>query len=231
MYDRPLEYAETRTQLGTFLAKVYGWMSMGLVLTAAVAMGVANSESMLRLIFGNRAVLIGLIIGELLLVIVLSAAIQRIPAALASLMFLLYAGLNGLTLSVIFLLYTRHSIATTFFVTGGTFGAMSLYGYFTKRDLTSLGNLAFMLLIGVIIGSVVNFFFASTMLYWIITYVGIAVFVGLTAYDTQRIKRIGLGLTEDGAVMQRAAVLGALRLYLDFINLFLLLLRLLGRRR
>ena len=190
-----------------------------------------DTPSVLRVIFGNRAVFFGLIIGELVLVIALSAAIQRISAGVASAMFLLYAGINGLTISAIFLIYTGQSIASTFFVTAGTFGAMSLYGYYTKRDLTSIGNLCFMLLLGLILASVVNFFWANSTLYWIITYAGIGIFVGLTAYDTQRIKQIGMSIGEDGQLVQKAAVLGALRLYLDFINLFLLLLRLLGLRR
>ena len=226
-----MDYAGTAVQQNTFVSKVFGWMAGGLLLTAIVALAVANTPSLTRAIYGNPAVLIGLIIGELVLVVVLSAAINRMSAGLATALFLLYAAVNGVVLSFIFLLYTRASITTTFFVSAGTFGAMSLYGYYTKRDLTSIGSLCFMALIGLIIGSVVNLFWANEMLYWLITYAGILIFVGLTAYDAQKIKRMGLSIGGDGQLARKAAVLGALAIYLDFINLFLLLLRLLGRRR
>ena len=145
--------------------------------------------------------------------------------------FLLYAAINGLTLSFIFLRYTGQSITRVFFITSGTFAAMSAYGFFTKRDLSSWGNILFMGLIGIIIASIVNFFLKSTMLYWIISYVGVAVFIGLTAYDTQRIKKMYLSFQEGAEFSKRLAILGALHLYLDFINLFLFLLRIFGRRR
>jgi len=225
------DFTAARAEQSTFVAKVYGWMSAGLMLTAVVALATANSPTMIRAIFGNRALFFGLIIGELLLVIVLSAAINRMSAGLATVMFLAYAAVNGLTLSMIFLIYTKASLTSTFFVTGGTFGALSLYGYYTKRDLTSIGNLCMMALFGLIIASVVNLFWANSTLYWIVTYAGVLIFVGLTAYDTQKIKRIAASVGTDGQVVRKAAILGALRLYLDFINLFLLLLRLLGRRR
>ena len=231
----PVDYAEGRVEQNTFVAKVYGWMSIGLLLTAIVALATVNTPSLIAAIFLNKALFFGLIIGELLLVVVLSAAINRIPAGAATALFLLYAAINGLTLSVIFLVYTQASIASTFFVTAGTFGALSLYGYFTKRDLTTIGNLCGMALFGLIIASVVNLFVANSTLYWVVTYAGVVIFVGLTAYDTQRIRRMAesVSVVQDGqeAAIGRLSVIGALILYLDFINLFLLLLRLLGRRR
>ena len=215
----------------TFVSKVYGWMAFALFVTAMVAMGVANTPAVRNVVLGNRAIFFGLIIGELVLVIALSAAIARISAATATIMFVIYSAVNGLTLSVIFVVYTDASIASTFFITGGTFAAMSAYGYFTKRDLTSIGNLCFMALIGLILASLVNIFLQNAMLYWVVTYVGILIFVGLVAYDTQRIKQIARAGIEEGEAAQKGAILGALRLYLDFINLFLLLLRIFGRRR
>jgi len=215
----------------TFVSKVYGWMAFALFVTAMVAMGVANTPAVRNVVLGNRAIFFGLILGELILVIALSAAIARISAATATIMFVIYSAVNGLTLSVIFVIYTEASIASTFFITGGTFAAMSAYGYFTKRDLTSIGNLCFMALIGLILASVVNLFLQNAMLYWVVTYVGILIFVGLVAYDTQRIKQIARAGIEEGEAAQKGAILGALRLYLDFINLFLLLLRIFGRRR
>jgi len=215
----------------TFVSKVYGWMAIALVITAFVAMAVASSEAAAKLILANRGLFYGLLIGELLLVIALTAAIGRMSATTATVVFVIYAAANGVTLSLIFLVFTAESIASTFFVTGGTFGAMSLYGYYTKRDLTSIGNLCFMALIGLIIASLVNLFLMNPMLYWVTTYVGILIFVGLTAYDTQKIKRIAMAGIEEGDAAQKGAILGALALYLDFINLFLLFLRLFGRRR
>ena len=214
----------------TFVSKVYGWMAFALVVTGGVAW-VTISTPLGKIVWGNPLLFYGALIGELLLVIGLSAAINKMSAATATGVFVLYSALNGLTLSVVFLVFTAESIASTFFVTAGTFGAMSLYGYYTKTDLTSIGNLCFMALFGVIIASVVNLFLANSALYWITTYVGIAVFVGLTAYDTQKIKRMGLAGIEEGDAAQKGAIMGALALYLDFINLFLLLLRLFGRRR
>ena len=170
-------------------------------------------------------------IGELALVVYLTSAINRLSQTTAIAVFLLYSLLNGLTMSVIFLVYTTGSIASTFFVTAGTFAAMSIYGYTTKKDLSSIGNMAFMALIGVIIASVVNWFLQSEMLYWIVTYLGVAVFIGLTAYDTQKLKEIGSRGFVDQENMEKMSILGALTLYLDFINLFLFLLRILGNRR
>ena len=173
---------------------------------------------------------VALVVAELALVIYLSARIARMSFASAMVSFLAYSFLNGLTLSVVFLAYTKSSIASTFFVTAGTFAAMSLYGYFTKKDLSSWGNLFFMALIGLIIATIVNVFWANTTLYWITTYAGVLIFVGLTAYDTNRIKQM-LANQEVNEGTQKLALLGALTLYLDFINMFLYLLRIFGDRR
>ena len=226
-YPAPLTSAAT----ATFLPKVYGWMTAGLALTALAAVFTLTSEGLLQLIFGNRLVFYGLIIGELGLVIALSAAINRISSLAATLMFLLYSALNGVTCAGIFLMYTSSSIASTFLVASGTFAAMGLYGYATKRDLTGWGSFLFMGLIGIVIASLVNIFLQSAMITWVTTYIGVFVFVGLTAYDTQKLKRIGEGGFADGETQKKAAILGALTLYLDFINLFLMLLRIMGNRR
>ena len=226
----PYVASQAQVQQRTIISQVYAWMAAGLLVTGAIALFTVNTPALLSLIFGNRLVFFGLLIGELLLVIGLSAAIGRISAGASTAIFMLYAALNGLTMAAIFLVYTRSSIASTFFVTAGTFGAMSLYGYTTKRDLTTIGNLCVMGLIGFLLASIVNFFLRSQAIYWITTYAGIAIFVGLTAWDTQKIKRMtALGAGEEQA--GRIAIAGALMLYLDFINLFLLLLRLFGRRR
>jgi len=214
-----------------FITKVYGWMGFALLITAFVALFAVSTPAIMRFILTNQWVFFGLLIGELALVGYLVIAIKKMSAFTATLVFLGYAALNGLTFSVIFLMFTAESIASTFFVTAGTFGAMSFYGYVTKRDLTSIGNLCFMALIGVIIASIVNIFLKSPALYWITTYIGVIVFVGLTAYDTQKIKQMGATMAEGTEQERKGAVRGALALYLDFINLFLMLLRIFGRRR
>ncbi|GFO63236.1 Bax inhibitor-1/YccA family protein [Geomonas paludis] len=203
---------------------VYGWMSGGLLLTALVSVITASSPALLQAILGNRILFYALLFGELGLVVAISGAINRISAATASMLFLLYAALNGLTMSTIFVAYTHSSIASTFLVSAGMFGAMSLYGYLTRSDLSSWGSFLFMGLVGVVIASLVNIFLHSSMLNWVLSLCGIIVFTGLTAYDTQRIKQMG----NTGG---KGAILGALTLYLDFINMFLLLLRFLGDRR
>jgi len=215
----------------SFISKVYAWMSLALAITAFVAMFVASSPSLIEAIVGNRIIFIGLLIGELLLVVFISGIIGKISGATATFLFVVYAVLNGITLSFIFLLYTSSSIASTFFVTAGTFAGMSLYGYTTKRDLTSWGNLLMMALLGVVIASVVNMFFNNAIVYWVTTYIGIIVFVGLIAYDTQKLKAVNTSGIEGTDIERKGAIMGALMLYLDFINLFLLLLRLFGRRK
>jgi FtsH-binding integral membrane protein len=175
--------------------------------------------------------LIVLIIAELALVWTVSAAVNKLSAPVATALFMLYSALNGLTLSVIFLAYTHKTLGSTFLVTAAMFGAMSVYGMVTRRDLTRLGSFLFMALIGLILASVVNLFLASPAMYWIISYAGVLIFVGLTAYDTQRLKLVAEHTANDQAMAARLAVNGALTLYLDFINLFLLMLRILGDRR
>lgn len=173
------------------MAQVYGWMTVGLLLTAFVAWYAANSAAVMELLFTNRVFLIGLIIAQLALVIVLSAMIQKLSAGVTTMLFMLYSALTGLTLSSIFIVYTAASIASTFVVTAGMFGAMSLYGYTTKRDLSGFGNMLFMALIGIVLASLVNFWLKSEALMWAVTYIGVIVFVGLTAYDTQKLKNMG----------------------------------------
>ncbi len=226
-----LDAEQIRREQVTFIAKVYAWMCGALALTAVTALITASSPAILELIFGNKILFYGLIIAELGLVWYLSSAIQRMSAAAATGWFLFYSFLNGLTLSVIFVLYTTASIAGTFFVTAATFGAMSLYGYYTKRDLTKWGSLLMMALIGLILASVVNMFFNNPILYWITTYAGILIFVGLVAYDTQKIKDMNIIGNEGTEEDHKEAIMGSLALYLDFINLFLYMLRLLGNRK
>jgi FtsH-binding integral membrane protein len=228
---------KTREQIGIksyqalYMTKVYNWMALDLFVTGIVAYITATTPQMIGAIVSSKLLFYGLILGELGLVIYLTAAIRKMSQTTAIASFLIYSVLNGLTMSVIFLVYTTSSISTTFFVTAGTFAAMSFYGYTTKKDLTSIGNMAFMALIGIIIASIVNFFLKSEMMYWIITYLGVAIFVGLTAYDTQKLKNIGSRGFSDQENMEKMSVLGALTLYLDFINLFLFLLRILGDRK
>jgi len=228
LYYRGERVAATQ---GEFVRRVYNWMGLGLATTAVVSLYTASNSKLLTWIFGNPMIFFGLIIAELGLVIALSAGINRMQAATATIMFFLYSALNGVTLSAIFIAYTSASIANTFFVTAGTFGAMSLYGYTTQRDLTSWGSFLTMGLIGVILASLVNFFFKSEAVYWLVTYAGIIVFVGLAAYDAQKIKAMALQGFGDEESERKGAVIGALQLYLDFINLFLLLLRIFGRRK
>lgn len=211
---------------------VYLWMSLALAITGLTALVVADSPSIHSMIFSSKLTFYGLVIGELALVWYLSARINSLSFITATTIFIIYSILNGVMLSVIFLVYTTDSIASTFFVTAGTFGAMSLFGYITKRNLTSIGSFCFMALIGLIIASIVNMFLHSEMMYWVITYAGVLIFVGLTAYDTQKIKQLLMAEgTEINETTQKIALMGALTLYLDFINLFLYLLRLIGNRK
>ncbi|MBR6868164.1 MAG: Bax inhibitor-1/YccA family protein [Prevotella sp.] len=213
------------------MRKVYLWMTMALVITGFTAYYVATSETLLTLLLTNQIVFWVLVIGELGLVIGLSAAINRLSLTTATLMFVLYSVVNGATMSFIFLMYTASSITNVFFITAGTFAAMALYGYFTKSDLSSWGKYLLMALIGIIIATVVNIFTKSQGLAVIINYLGVLVFVGLTAYDSQKIKMMLLQMPDAGEAAQKVALLGALSLYLDFINLFLYLLRLFGSKR
>lgn len=220
-----------RSEQIALFRNVYLWMTMALVITGATAMTVADSPTLLNLIFGSKVTFLGLIIAELALVVVLSKYIFRMSFLTATLTFIGYSVLNGATLASIFLLYTAASIASTFFIAAGTFGAMALVGSLTKRDLSSIGNLCYMALIGLILASVVNLFLHNETVMWVISYVGVLLFVGLTAYDTQKIKQLIMNAEEVDDTTQRIALLGSLTLYLDFINLFLYLLRILGNRK
>ncbi|MFC7776511.1 Bax inhibitor-1 family protein [Pantoea sp. GCM10028869] len=223
---------QASTSLQTYMAQVYGWMTCGLLLTAFVSWFAARTPVVMELVFANRITFFGLIIAQLALVFVLSGMVHRLSGAVATALFMLYSALTGLTMASIFLVYTYSSIASTFFVTAGMFGAMSFYGYTTKRDLSRFGSLLFMALIGILLASLVNFWLKSPALMWAITYIGVVVFVGLTAYDTQRLKAIGENINvNDKENLRRASIMGALTLYLDFINLFLMLLRIFGNRR
>jgi FtsH-binding integral membrane protein len=212
-------------------SQVYLLMTLGLVITAVVAAWVSASPTMLRIIYTNWWVPLALFVVQILLVIALTAAILRLSTGVAVGLFVGYAALLGVSLSAIFIVYTDASIATTFLVTAGTFGVMSIFGFVTKRDLTKMGSLFIMLLIGFLLGTVLNMFLRSSTLYWILTYAGIAIFVGLIAYDTQKIKRMAANGLAGGRQRGGIVVMGALALYLDFINLFLLLLRIFGRNR
>jgi FtsH-binding integral membrane protein len=230
MSTAPYAVSQSITAERTFITRVFGWMAGGLATTGLVAAYTASNPALVKAIFGSGLFWV-LILAELGVVLALSWAINRISPAMAMSAFLLYAALNGLTFSMIFLVYTAESIGLTFFITAGTFGAMCLYGATTKRDLTSMGSLLFMALIGLILASVVNVFWHSSALYWVVTYAGIFIFVGLTAYDAQKIKQMHAAGMEGTEADRKAAIVGALALYLDFINLFLLLLRLFGRRK
>lgn len=213
------------------MRKVYVWMTLALAITGLTAYGVATSPAMLSLIFSSKAVFFGLIIAEFALVFAVSGAINRLSLSTATLLFVLYSVINGATLASIFMVFSMAVIGKVFFITAGTFAVMALVGYTTKTDLTSIGKLLFMALIGIIIATVVNMFVKSAGFDLIISYVGVLVFVGLTAYDTQKIKQMLQMAPDAGEHMQKIALLGALSLYLDFVNLFLYLLRIFGNNR
>ena len=212
------------------MSKVYLWMTLALVVTGMTAYYVASSPAILYALGSNQIVFWGLFIGELVLVFVLSSRIMSLSFVTASLMFVAYSVMNGIFFSFIFLAYTEQSIATTFLITAGTFGAMSLFGFVTKRDLSTMGRILFMLLIGLIIATVVNIFMKAEGLTLILNYAGVVIFVGLTAYDTQSIKQM-LQEHGDKEGAEKIALLGSLSLYLDFINLFIYLLRFFGESR
>lgn len=225
--DRELALTEAFPAL---MRKVYVWMALALVITGLTAYGVATSPGLLMTLVSNQALLWGLVIADFALVIGLTAAINRLSLTTATLMFVVYSVLTGAMLSSIFVVYTMSSIASVFFITAGTFAVMAFVGYTTKKDLSSMGRLLFMALIGIIIATIVNFFVKSSGLELIVSYVGVIVFVGLTAYDTQKIKQMLVQADDTSESMQKLALLGALTLYLDFLNLFLYLLRLFGKK-
>ena len=231
-FFRMVDQAEGHRTLAfpALMRKVYIWMAMALAITGVTALGVASSPNLLALIFSSKLLFFGLIIAELALVILLTARLQKLSLTTATLVFVLFAVINGVTLSSIFVIYTMASIAQTFFICSATFGVMAVYGYTTKRDLSSMGKLLFMALIGLIIATVVNIFMRSSGLDMAISYIGVLVFVGLTAWDTQKIKLMLANAEDMGEGAQKIALIGALSLYLDFINLFIYLLRIFGRR-
>lgn len=222
--------AEMDMGLRAYMLKIYNYMTLGLGITGVIAYYVASNEALLMAIMGNQILFWGLIIAQFGAVIFLVSRIQKMSTRTAQLTFWAYAALTGLTLSGVFAAYTYESIARVFFITSGTFGAMSLVGYTTKRDLTAMGSFLMMGLIGVIIASVVNIFIQSSTLMFITSVLGVLIFVGLIAYDTQKLKHMYYQV-KDSELAENYAVVGALTLYLDFINLFLFMMRLLGVRR
>lgn len=225
MTERTKEQAVT-----TLLKSVYVWMAAALMISGLTAAVVANNPTMIEL-FVNSGLIWGLFIAEFALVMALSAGINKLSFTTATLLFILYSVINGATLSCIFLVYTQESIFSTFAICAGTFAATAVYGSVTKRDLSSMGGILMMGLIGLIIATIVNIFVASSGLYWLITYAGVAIFVGLTAWDSQKIKATLEQADAESESAQKMALLGALELYLDFINLFLYLIRIFGKKR
>lgn len=218
---------QVKAKQSAFITNVYGLMTGALAITGVLSWYVSNNVDLLMQVASYFKILL---IVEFLVVLGMTAIINTVSVSVARALFVLYAALNGLTFGVIFSMFTGESIASTFFITAGTFGAMSLYGYFTKKDLTSWGRILMMALIGIVIASVVNMFMHSEAIYWLTTYIGVVVFVGLIAYDTQKLKALAVNI-EGEEVTHKASIIGALALYLDFINLFLMLLRIFGRRR
>jgi len=229
----PYKSTQTKVIVNGFIRSVYNWMAIGLALTGFAAFYIASNETAVNFIFGNQIVFFGLVIGELALVFSISARINKMKASTATSLFVIYSILNGITLSCILFIYTMSSITSTFFICALTFGICSVYGMITQKDLTGIGQFMFMGLIGIIVASVVNLFIGSSGLSMIISYLGVFIFVGLTAYDTQKLKQMALTQPAnlDAATVRKGAILGALTLYLDFINMFLFLLRIFGSGR
>lgn len=216
------------SKVSSAMKRIYFKMTLGLLVTAFISLWCSDSQAYWSFMGQHSWAMWGLLILEIGLVIGITGAIRRLSSAAATGLFYLFAAVNGLALAPIFVVYTGHTIAVTFFVTAGTFAAMSIYGYFTSNDLSKMGSILFMALIGLIIASIVNFFLHSETMMWIITYVGVLIFVGLTAWDTQQLKNMAMQM--DSASIGKLATIGALNLYLDFINLFLYLLRIFGNR-
>lgn len=213
-----------------FFNAVYAWMAVGLAVTGCVAWVVSTRPVVFKQV-NSLGAMIGIFVVEIVLVIVISSAVRRLSAAAATALFVLFAAINGLLLSSIFLVYTKTSITDTFVACAAMFAVMSLYGMFTKTDLTRLGKILYMALIGLIVATIVNIFVATSIFSWIVSYAGVAIFAGLTAYDTQRLQAMAVQTQGDHALAARMSVNGALVLYLDFINMFLFLLRIMGNRQ
>lgn len=226
----PYGGVSVRELTNSVMKRVYVRMTIGLLVSAFVALGVASSQSLLYFFAGNQFVFWGMWIAMLAMAFIIPARLTKMSSGAVLSCFILFSALMGASLAPIFVVYKIGSIVATFFVTSGTFGAMSVYGYFTKTDLSKMGSYLFMALIGLIIASVVNIFWANSTLYWIVTYAGVLIFVGLTAWDTQQVKRLAAANLEP-SMADKLATMGAMNLYLDFINLFLYLLRILGDRR
>jgi FtsH-binding integral membrane protein len=215
----------------TFMARVFGWMTIGLLVTAVTAFALDSAHSVQQALLGNTGIVITLLVVQLGVALAFGFLLNKIPAAVAAALFLVYSLITGAVCSSIFLVYQLSTIYSAFFITAGTFGGMAIFGYVTKRDLTGLGSLCFMALWGIILATIVNFFVGSTSLAWLINYAGVLIFVGLTAYDVQKFKRLYAAGPAGSRVFNRTAIWGAFELYLDFINLFLFILRILGSRR
>ncbi len=231
MDNKTVIHSGAQVSESDFISRVYMWMAAGLGLSGAASVWLLSQPALLKAVFSNNFLFFGIIIAELVLVVWLSAGLAKMSVPMARGLFVGYSFLNGITLTSVFLIYTGQSILTTFAVTAGTFFFFSIYGATTKKDLTTIGSLATMGLIGVILASVVNIFLKSSALMWITTFAGIAVFLGLIAYDTQKLKAIYAEGFDHPDMQKKLSIMGALRLYLDFINLFILLLRIFGRRR
>lgn len=225
-----IEIERKRSAQASVFRQMYIWMTLALAITGITALVVSDNDRIMYELLSNRALFWGLMIAEIVLVIFLAARVQKMSLGAATIAFIIYSVLNGVCMSVLFLVYTSESIASTFFITAGTFGITSLYGFVTKKDLSSWRNLLVMALIGLIIASIVNIFLENSTMYWIISYAGVIIFVGLTAYDTNRFKKI-IYSNDVTEMSYKYALLGALELYLDFVNMFIYLLRILGDRR
>lgn len=228
-YDSSIALEKKKSAQTAVFRQVYIWMSMALFITGITALIIADNNALVYSLASNPMLFWGAAIAEVILVLVLASRIHKMSLTTATIMFIVYSVLNGVTMSLLFVVYTSESIAATFFITAGTFGAISLYGYTTKKDLSSWGSILFMALIGILIASLVNIFLGSETLYWIISYAGVLIFVGLTAYDTQKIKEMIME-SDVNEASYKIALMGALTLYLDFINLFIYLLRIFGDR-
>lgn len=230
-YDSIGRYHSFSSVYTNLMSKVFTWMTFALIITGVTAYGVAGSPTLLRTLFTSNSLFLGLLLTQMVLVLVLNAVLNRLSVVMATFLFILYSVLNGVLLSGIFVLYSMASIFKVFFITAGTFGTMALYGYCIRKNLASMGKILFMVLIGLVIATVVNLFMKSSGLEFIISYVGVVVFSGLTAWDMQKIKRLLQREYEDNESTQKLCLLGAMTLYLDFVNLFLNFVKILGNRK
>ena len=230
-YVKDISVKSEKSIVNSVMKNVFALMALALAATGAISYIVSNNIQIIKAILENQPLFWGLIIGELVLVIVLSAMINRISFTAALILFALYSVMNGVTLAPLFIVFTAESIASAFFVTAGTFGAMAIFGYITKFDLSGIGKILIMALFGLIIASIVNIFLASSQMEMIINYAGVLIFTGLTAYDTQKIKNLVQENINNENIIPKLSVIGSLTLYLDFINLFLKLLKLMGKRK